>query len=70
MFMIFQSISDIVNVYIVYDLDNWPKNCLRIFSLKNGLFEATIYYKKVIKKSMYVVDMEQYLNLTIKRLIY
>ena len=43
MFMIFQSISDIVNVYIVYDLDNWPKNCLRIFSLKNGLFAATIY---------------------------
>ena len=43
MFMIFQSISDIVNVYIVYDLDNWTKNCLRTFSLKNGLFGATMY---------------------------
>ena len=28
----------IVNVYIVYDLDDWPKNYLRNFTLKNCLF--------------------------------
>ena len=27
--------SRIVNVYVVYDLDNWPKNTLKIFTLKN-----------------------------------
>ena len=31
----------IVNVYIVYDLDNWPKNLLRNFTLKTFLFRAT-----------------------------
>ena len=68
--MIFQSISDIVNVYIVFDLDNSPKNWLSTFSLKNGLFGATNIFKKLIKNSMYLVDMEQYLKLTVKRLIY
>ena len=29
--------TKIVNVYIVYDLDNWPKNPLRNFTLKNCL---------------------------------
>ena len=33
--------TKIVNVYIVYDLDNWPKNPLRNFTLKNCLFGAT-----------------------------
>ena len=28
----------IVNAYIVYDLDNWPKVPLRNFTLKNCLF--------------------------------
>ena len=30
-----------VNVYIVYDLNNWPKIPLRNFRLKNCLFRAT-----------------------------
>ena len=30
-----------MNSYIVYDLDNWPKNPLRKFPLKNCLFGAT-----------------------------
>ena len=33
--------SKIANVYIVNDLDNWPKNPLRNFTLKNCLFGAT-----------------------------
>ena len=33
--------SKIVNVYIVYDLDSWPKISLRNFTLKNCLFGAT-----------------------------
>ena len=41
----------IVNAYIVYDLDNWPKVPLRNFTLKNCLFCATVITKKVIKKS-------------------
>ena len=28
----------IVNFYIVYDLDDWPKNYLRNFTLKKCLF--------------------------------
>ena len=31
----------IVNVYIVCDLDNWPKNPLRNFTLKNCFFGST-----------------------------
>ena len=31
----------IVNAYIVYDLDNWPKNLLYSFTLQNFLFGAT-----------------------------
>ena len=33
--------TKIVNVYIVYDLDDWPKNPLRNFALKNCLLGAT-----------------------------
>ena len=33
--------TKIVSVYIVYDLDNWPKFPLRKFILKNCLFGAT-----------------------------
>ena len=28
-------VTRIVNIYIVYDLENWPKNSLRNFTLKN-----------------------------------
>ena len=31
----------IVNVYIVYDLDGWPRNPTNNFKLKNCLFGAT-----------------------------
>ena len=33
--------TKIANVYIVYDLDNWPKNPLRKITLKNCLFGST-----------------------------
>ena len=33
--------TKIVKVYIVYDLDNWAKNRLRNFTLKNCLFGST-----------------------------
>ena len=33
--------TKIVNVYIVYDLDAWPKIPLRIFTIKNRFFCAT-----------------------------
>ena len=42
----------IVNVYIIYDLDNWPKNPLRNFTLKDCLFGAT----NIVKNS----DKEKY----------
>ena len=32
--------TKIANVCIVYDLDKWPKNHLRNFTLKNGFFGA------------------------------
>ena len=34
-------VTKIVNVYIVYDLDNWPKNPLINFTLKDCLFGST-----------------------------
>ena len=34
-------LSKIVNVYIVYDLDAWPKNPTNNFKLKNCLFGET-----------------------------
>ena len=45
-------LSKIVNIYIVYDLDAWPKNPTNNFKLKNSLFGAT----NVIKNS----DKEKY----------
>ena len=33
--------TKIVNAYIVYELDMWPKNLLDNFTLKNCLFGAT-----------------------------
>ena len=33
--------TKIVNVYMVYDLDSWPKSTLRNFTLKNCLFCST-----------------------------
>ena len=37
--------TKIASAYIVYDLDNWPKVSLRIFTLKNCLFGVTATVK-------------------------
>ena len=34
-------LTEIVNVYNVYDLDDWPRNPTNIFKFKNCLFGAT-----------------------------
>ena len=34
-------LTKIVNVFIVYDSDAWPRISLKKFTLKNCLFEAT-----------------------------
>ena len=46
-------LSKIVNVYIVYDLDAWPKIPLRNITLKNCLFAVTNIVKHTDKR-MYV----------------
>ena len=33
--------TKILNIYIVYDLDIWPRNTTNNFKIKNFLFEAT-----------------------------
>ena len=45
--------TKIVNVYIAYDLDDWPRNPTNNFKFKNCLFGAT----NVVKNS----DKEKYL---------
>ena len=45
-------LTKIVNVYIVYDLDSWPRNPTNNFKFKNCLFGAT----NVVKNS----DKEKY----------
>ena len=47
-------LTKIVNVYIVYDLDAWPRNPTNNFRLKKKLFRATSKVKNNDKKSMYV----------------
>ena len=44
--------TKIVNVYTVYDLDNWPRNPTDNFKFKNYLFGAT----NIVKNS----DKEKY----------
>ena len=51
-------LAKVVNIYIVYDLDAWPRNPTNNLKFKNFLFGATNILKIVIKKSMYIVDME------------
>ena len=48
-------LTKIVNVYIVYDLNAWPKIPLRNVTLKNCLFGVTNIVKIVIKRSMCVM---------------
>ena len=50
------SACKILNVYVVYDLDAWPKNPTSNFKFKNCLFGATSVEKIVIKESMCMVD--------------
>ena len=47
-------LSKLINVYIVYDLDAWPRNPTNNFKLENCLFEAT----SIIKNS----DKENYVH--------
>ena len=51
-------LSKIVNVYFFCDLDAWPRNPTNNIKFKNCLFGATNIVKKLIKKSMYIVDTE------------
>ena len=43
-------LTKIVNVYIVYDLDAWPRNPTNNFKFKNCLFGATTIVKNNDKK--------------------
>ena len=42
--------TKIVNVYIIYDLDNWPKKARRNFTSKNCLFGLTNIIKDIDKE--------------------
>ena len=44
------NIFKIVNVYIVYDLDAWPRNHTNNFKFKNCLFGATSVVKNTDKE--------------------
>ena len=50
--------TEIVNDYIVYNLDNWRKILLRNFRIKNCLFGATTVVKNSDKKIGCIVVME------------
>ena len=45
--------NKILNVFIVYDLDGWPKNPNSRLNLKKSLFGITSLAKIVIKKYVY-----------------
>ena len=49
-------LAEIVNVYIVYDLEAWPKIPLRNFTLKNCLFVATNIVKNSDKEKYLYID--------------
>ena len=51
-------LSKIANVYIVYDLDVWPRNPTNNFKFKNRLFGPASVVKVEIKKSMCIVATE------------
>ena len=42
--------SKIINVYIVYDSDTWPKNQIKNFTLQNCLFDGTNIIKNNVKE--------------------
>ena len=43
-------LTKIVNVYIIYDLDAWPRNPINNFKFKNCLFGATSAVKNCYKE--------------------
>ena len=43
-------LTKIVNAYVVYDLDAWPRNCTNNFKFKNGLFGASNISKNSYKE--------------------
>ena len=45
-------LSKIVNVYIVFDLDVWPKNLLIISTLRIAYLEQFTWSKTLIKKNI------------------
>ena len=51
--------NKVVNAYIVYDLDAWPRNPTKNSNFNNCLFGETKILKNSDKKSMYIVDTEQ-----------
>ena len=48
--------SKIVNVYIVYDLDAWPRNLTNNFKFKNCLFAATSVVVKNSNEEKYMLN--------------
>ena len=44
-------LTKIVNAYVVYDVDAWPRNCTNNFKFKNGLFGATNISKNSYKET-------------------
>ena len=50
--------TKIVNLCIIYDLDARPRNPTNNYKCKDCLFGATNMVKKVIKKSIYMVNAE------------
>ena len=51
-------LTKIVNIYLVYELDAWPRNPTNNFKFKNCLFRGSNIVKTVIKKSICTVDKE------------
>ena len=47
-------LTKIVNVYIVYDLDAWPKVMLRNFTLKKCFFGAYNTVKDIDKEKFFI----------------
>ena len=47
-------LTKIVNVYIVYDLDAWPKVMLRNFTLKKCFFGASNTVKDIDKEKFFI----------------
>ena len=51
-------VSEILNIYTVYDLDAWLRNPTNNWKFKNDLFGASSIVKTVIKKRMCIVATE------------